>query len=138
MIRLLCCAGKVKKAAREYLKNRYTQNDKVLYCQICKQPMPFRLADGNFYFEAVEWLKADKRHKEGFIALCPTDAAKFKHANASKDNTEIRIKKLLARTAQQINNSDDDNNKVHITLANTPETLAFSPNHLIDLKAILD
>ncbi len=128
--------SEIKIAAKEYLKDRYIK-DNVLYCQICKQPMPFKLTDGSYYFEAVELLKnGHKRHKQNFIALCPTDAAKFLYANESKETINESINALTARTQEEINNSQDEGNICLVNLAGNPETLTFSPIHLLDLKVI--
>jgi hypothetical protein len=128
--------AEIKPAAKAYLRDRYTKADKILYCQICKQPMPFKLVDGSYYFEAVELLKTDKRHKENHLALCPTDAAKFLYANESKDTLEASIHTLITRTVEDINNSQDQDNTCEIKLAGKSENLNFSPVHLQDLKAI--
>lgn len=128
-----------KKAAKTYLRSRYTKDDKVLYCQICKQPMPFQLKDGSYYFEAVELIKdTTKRHEHNFIALCPTDAAKFKYANESEDTLKASIDKLIARTTEAINNSPNEDNACEIKLAGNTETLTFSPIHVLDLKSVLN
>jgi hypothetical protein len=129
--------AEIKPAAKAYLRDCYTKADKILYCQICKQAMPFKLADGSYYFEAVELLKTDKRHKENHLALCPTDAAKFLYANESKDILEASIHTLITRTTEEINNSQDQDNTCPLNLAGKTETLTFSPLHLLDLKAIL-
>jgi hypothetical protein len=99
--------------------------------------MPFKLSDGSYYFEAVELLKTDKRHKENHLALCPTDAAKFLYANESKDTLKTSINTLITRTVEEINNSQDQNNTCPLNLADNTETLTFSPLHLLDLKVIL-
>ena len=128
--------SETKIAAKEYLKDRYIKDD-VLHCQICKQPMPFKLADGRYYFEVVEFLKnSHKRHKQNYIALCPTDAAKFLYANESKETISASINALIARTMEEINNSNDEANICQVNMAGNPETLTFSPIHLLDLKAI--
>ncbi|MEY3758884.1 MAG: hypothetical protein RIR39_375 [Pseudomonadota bacterium] len=94
--------------------------------------------DGSYYFEAVESLKTDKRHKENHLALCPTDAAKFLYANESKDTLKASIHTLITRTAEEINNSQDHDNTCLVNLAGNAETLTFSPLHLLDLKVILN
>lgn len=127
----------IKPAAKAYLRDRYTKDDKQLYCQICKQAMPFKLADGSYYFEAVELLKTNKRHKENYLALCPTDAAKFLYANESKDTLKASLHTLITRTTEAINNSQDHDNSYPVNLAGNTETLTFSPLHLLDLKVIL-
>ena len=39
-----------------YLRDLYTNVDGVTICQACKDRLPFRLTDGSYYFEAVEFL----------------------------------------------------------------------------------
>jgi hypothetical protein len=129
-----------KKAAKSYLLDRYTDDDKILYCQVCQNEMPFKLSDGNYYFEVVQLISnTQKRHKENYIALCPTDAAKFQYANSSKDKIAELVEELIDdRSVEEINDSDDDENKFEIVLAGNDETVQFRRVHLIDLKAILE
>lgn len=128
-----------KKAAKSYLRDRYTDDDKMLYCQICKKEMPFKLSDGSHYFEAVQLINnLPNRHRENYIALCPTDAAKFQYANPSKDKICDLVNTLIEdRSPNDINDSDEDENCFDIVLAGNTETVQFRRVHLIDLKAIL-
>jgi len=128
-----------KKAAKSYLRDRYTDDDKILYCQICKKEMPFKLSDGSYYFEVVQLIgDTQKRYKENHIALCPTDAAKFQYANPSKDNISDLVNALLDdRSPDDINDSDEAENCFDIVLAGNTETVQFRRVHLIDLKAVL-
>jgi len=128
-----------KKAAKSYLRDRYTDDDKVLYCQICQQEMPFKLSDGSYYFEVVQLIgDTQKRYKENYIALCPTDAAKFQYANPSKDNISDLVNALLDdRSPDDINDSDENENCFDVVLAGNTETVQFRRVHLIDLKAVL-
>ena len=50
-----------------------------MVCQICKEAMPFRKRDGQYYFESVESpnMLAHEHHAL-FLALCPVCAAKYK------------------------------------------------------------
>ncbi|MCF7988782.1 MAG: hypothetical protein K9L60_14645 [Methylovulum sp.] len=128
-----------KKAAKSYLRERYTDDDKILYCQICKKEMPFKLSDGSYYFEVVQLIgDTQKRYKENYIALCPTDAAKFQYTNPSKDNISDLVSTLIDdRSPDDINDSDEDENCFDIVLAGNTETVQFRRVHLIDLKAVL-
>jgi len=61
-----------------WLRNQYTNDAGQMICQICKEEMPFRKRDGEYYFEAVEALSRDhfaKEHEAQFLALCPLCAA---------------------------------------------------------------
>jgi len=45
-----------------------------MVCQICKEEMPFKKRDGEYYFEAVEALcktHLPKEHEAQWLALCP-------------------------------------------------------------------
>ncbi|MEI7795903.1 MAG: hypothetical protein WCI06_04620, partial [Methylococcaceae bacterium] len=128
-----------KKAAKSYLKDKYTDDDKILYCQICNKEMPFKLSDGSYYFETVQLISdTQKRYKENYIALCPTDAAKFQYANLSKSAIGGLVDKLTSnRSVDEINASDEDDNCFEIELAGEIETLQFRRIHLMDLKAVL-
>ena len=52
-----------------------------MICQICKEEMPFKKRDGNYYYESVEALSNEYFTKEDevqFLALCPLCAAMYK------------------------------------------------------------
>jgi hypothetical protein len=130
---------KVKQMAKEYLKDRYTIND-VLYCQICRKEMPFKLSDGSYYFEAVSLINdTEKSYIYNFIALCPVDAAKFKYANTSRNNMKTLIKEIIEnRTPEEINNNENGKNYIELLLAENSEVVEFTPKHLGDIKSTLD
>src|SRR5262249_47944632 len=44
-----------RQSARIYLTDLYTNGDGVMVCQCCRDAMPFQLADGSYYFEAVQF-----------------------------------------------------------------------------------
>ena len=75
---------------RTYLKQNYTNSDGVLICQSCHDAMPFKLKDGSWYFEAVQFVPGRKRiHKANALAMCPLCAAKYKYVRETKDNALI-------------------------------------------------
>ena len=77
----------VKQETEPYLREQYTNPDGEMFCQVCKAPLPFKLADGNYYFEMVEFLREpdlQKRHYQNYLVLCPNHAAMYKHANGSE------------------------------------------------------
>jgi hypothetical protein len=115
----------VKDEAGQYLRQQYT-NDGELFCQLCKRPMPFRLDDGSAYFERVEFLPSlQKRYHQNYLALCPTDAAKFKHAHGTKD----MLFDLFC---------DLDSEQLEVILARNDETIYFTNTHLADLRKIIE
>jgi len=43
-----------------------------MICQVCKAQLPFKLDDGSWFFEKVEFLpELKKRHYQNYLALCP-------------------------------------------------------------------
>lgn len=116
----------VKAEASEYLLEQYTNADGELICQICKAPMPFKLADGTYYFERVELLKKFRQHhRQNHLALCPNHSAMFQHANGSADDLERLI---LAMNGPRL----------AITLAQQDVSIYFTKTHLADIQALID
>lgn len=115
----------VKDEAGQYLRQQYT-NEGELFCQVCKRPMPFRLDDGSAYFERVEFLPSlRKRYHQNYLALCPTDAAKFKFANGTDD----MMLDLFCDLSDQ---------ELEVILAQNDETIYFTKTHVADLKKVIE
>ena len=115
----------VKKDTDPYLRMQYTNPDDELICQICKSAMPFRLADGNHYFAAVEFLPdLRRRHYQNYLALCPNHAAMYQHANDAPD--------LVRRAFDELTD-----NTMEIVLAGEDFSIYFTRTHALDLQAIV-
>ena len=109
-----------------YLQDQYTNADGVTICQACKDRLPFRLADGSYYFEAVEFLpELERHHHQNYLALCPNHAAMFMHANATKDEMTIRFLAL-------------DGSELELTLADQLVTIYFTGTHIADLRNVIE
>lgn len=116
----------VKEQTLPYLRAQYTNADGEMFCQACKAVMPFKLDDGSFYFETVEFLpELKKRHYQNYLALCPNHAAMFQHANGSKDL--IRSMFLDLTTTE-----------LEVVLAQEDTTIQFTKTHIADLKAVIE
>lgn len=115
----------VKQEATQYLRQQYTNNDGDMICQICKQPVPFKLDDGSDYFESAEFIKdLNKRHYQNYLALCPNHSAMFELVNGSKDI----IKDMF---------SDLSSNELEVILAKSDQTIYFTKTHIADLKSVI-
>ena len=128
---------------RTLLKEWYTNEFDVMVCQICKDEMPFKKIDGEYYFVAVEFLTTRalndehrenhllKEYEQQYLALCPECAARYKYfvgeIRAGTDTVE-KLKKEL-RTSESL--------EVPIRLGEWETTIRFVETHLHDLKAIL-
>ena len=109
-----------------YLLQQYTNPDGVTICQMCRDRLPFRLADGSYYFEAVEFLPELKRHHhQNYLALCPNHAAMFRYANASKDEMKDRFLTL-------------DGSALQLMLADQTVAVYFTETHIADLRIVIE
>lgn len=114
----------VKGEAKQYLIQNYTENGE-LFCQICKSVMPFKLNNGDYYFEAEPLFLGLKRlHRQNHLALCPNHAAMFRYTLAARDSIPHQVIAL-------------QENNLPILMAGEHEALYFTKNHLSDLKAML-
>jgi hypothetical protein len=111
-------------AAKNYLRELYTSSNGQMLCQICQEVMPFKLADGHYYFEAVAIdPRVLKEHKESHLALCPNCAAKYKHALGTRYGDLRRILESERLVASLI-------------LAQKEEEIRFVQAHKHDLNAL--
>lgn len=115
----------VKAKANQYLRQRYTNRDDQMICQVCKAELPFKKNDGDYYFECVEFL-ADltAHHYQNYLALCPNHAAMFQHVNGSKD--------LLLEMFEKLEGTE-----LEVVFAQRDMTIYFTETHIADLKAVL-
>ena len=115
----------VRRDARVYLRGQYTNSDEVMICQVCETALPFRLDDGSYYFEAVEFLPTlEGRHYQNYLALCPNHAAMFMYANGSKELKDMFL--------------EMEGSELEVVLANENHTIYFTETHMIDLKAVIE
>ena len=116
----------VKQEAAQYLSQQYTNNDGQMICQICKGPLPFKLNDGSYYFEKVEFMTdIKKRHYQNYLALCPNHSAMFQHTNGSKD--------ILTEIFQELTS-----NELEVVIAQKDMGIYFTATHRADLLSVLN
>lgn len=117
--------SETREKADEYLRRQYTNVDGEMICQACREPLPFTLDDGSYYFERVELVRSlPKRHHQNYLALCPNHGAMYRHAHATKDIVVDLLK-------------DCEGGDLEVTLAGQDATIYFTQTHLCDVKAIL-
>ena len=128
---------------RTSLREWYTNDSDEMICQICKQEMPFKKVDGEYYFVAVEALtirfKDDelpknhfpKEYEAQYLALCPVCAARYNYfVREVKEGI-----KVMEELRNQLINSDNPTIPVHLGELETD--IRFVEAHLHDLKAVL-
>ena len=114
----------VKEEAYQYLLH-YKKGDNPMICQVCNNSLPFKLDDGNDYFEMVEFLpELKKRHYQNYLALCPNHAAMFRFANRSRDTLKDKFLEI-------------ESNNLKVILAQKEKTIYFSKKHIADLKTVI-
>lgn len=97
-----------------------------MICQIYSEELPFKKANGEFYFEKVKFLPdLTKLHYQNYIALCPNHAAMYKVVNESKD---ILLENFI----------DLDQNELDIVLAGKNMKIYFTETHRLDLKSVIN
>ena len=96
-----------------------------MFCQVCKAPLPFKLADGSYYFVMVEFLpELQNRHYQNYLALCPNHAAMYQYANGSSDRMEEMFMTM-------------DGKELEVILAQQNATIYFTGIHAADLRAVI-
>lgn len=114
-----------------WLRNQYTNDAGQMVCQICKEEMPFRKRDGEYYFEAVEALSRDyfsREHEAQFLALCPLCAAMY---GEFVKRDESAMKDLN----HALKNSEGP--EVSLNLGEFKTSIQFVESHWQDMKTIL-
>ncbi len=115
-----------------WLRNQYTNDAGQMICQICKEEMPFRKRDGEYYFEAVEALSRDcfaKEHEAQFLALCPLCAAMYNEFVKHNDGAMESLKNAL------INSEDAE---VPLQLGELDTSVRFVESHFLDIRTIIE
>ena len=116
----------VKAQAETYLRERYRNREGEMTCQICKGPLPFKLDNGQEYFEVVPLFPdLRKYHLQNYLALCPNHSAMFQLVNGSRDTLRHAFQALQG-------------NELTVVLADRELTVFFNKLHIIDLKAVLE
>ena len=116
-----------------YLRDKYKNEDNEMVCQICKDVMPFKKRNGEYYFEAVEALSKNHFSKEygaQYLALCPVCAAKYKEFIKKDESAMNTLKSDLIR-------SDSDHPEIPLILEKVKSSIQFHEVHWIDIRTIL-
>jgi len=117
----------------QWLKANYTNDDKKMVCQICKEEMPFKKPDGEYYFEAVEAFSKDmleKEHEAQYLALCPVCAARYKVFIKENENAVVELKEVLLAATEAM--------EIPLVLGELTTSIQFVETHLHDIKVILE
>ena len=117
---------------RTWLQNQYKNENGQMVCQICKEEMPFRKRDDEYYFEAVELFTKDifhKEHEAQFLALCPLCAAMYKEFVKKDKAAMTDLRRALLNM---------DSLEFPLQLGDIEATIQFVETHRQDIKTILN
>jgi hypothetical protein len=118
--------------SRAYLRAQYTTSAGEMHCQACRRPLPFKIKDGSWYFEAVRLVNARKQvHTANAIALCPLCAALYKYARGTKN--EAILDELDSTTID----AGQGTVEIPVVLDGKRIKLGFTGKHAIDIKTAL-
>ena len=113
---------------KAYLRSHHTNEEGRLICQLCDQPMPFQLPDGEEFFVACQYIELlEKEHEANHLALCPNCAAEFQYACQTD---EYERTDLILQIGSTLN---EENLIVHIDMP-VHQHLRFTQRHFIDLQ----
>ena len=116
---------------QQRLREQYTNKEGEMVCQICKEEMPFKKRNHEYYFEAVELLSKEylpKEHEVPFLALCPVCAAKYKEFVKSDEEAMRELHCVLK-----------DADELDVSLKLGEETsIRFVGTHRQDIRTILE
>ncbi|WP_153955263.1 hypothetical protein [Cupriavidus necator] len=118
--------------AKAYLRAKYTNGQGQMVCQACRNEMPFRLASGEHYFEAVQAMRALPQHYyENRLALCPTCAAMYQFARSC---TDAELKARLEAIDADVAGASVE---LEVRLADSTRAVRFVGTHFFDLKIVV-
>jgi len=114
-----------------YLRSHNTNEEGQLICQLCDQPMPFRLPSGEEYFEAYQYINLlEKEYDANHLALCPNCAAEFQHACCTDENKRAEL--ILGMNMM----TEEKNLGIYLDMP-VHQRLRFTQRHLIDLQTAI-
>lgn len=99
--------------------------------QICKEDMPFKKRDGEYYFKAVEALTKDHfplENEAQYLALCPLCSAMYKEF-------VIRDESAMKDLHLTLKNSEEP--EVSLKLGEAETSTRFMESHWQDMRTIL-
>lgn len=102
-----------------------------MVCQICKEELPFKKRNGEYYFEAVEAFSKDyftREHEAQFLALCPLCAAMYNEfVKCDKESIDsFKIAVMISEIPE-----------VGLYLGELKTSVQFVESHHQDIKTIL-
>ncbi|RME60945.1 hypothetical protein D6779_01060 [Candidatus Parcubacteria bacterium] len=112
-----------------YLRDLYTNEDRIMLCQICKEEMPFKRRDGRYYFERVEAFDIPIEHEANYLALCPVCAAMYTEFIKNDPEAWDDLKRSFKGM---------DDLEINLRLGEVDTSIRFVESHRFDLRTVLE
>ena len=117
---------------RVRLREQYTNDAGKMVCQICKNEMPFKKRDGEYFFEAVEALSPGyfpREYVAQYLALCPLCAAMYQEFVKLDDSSMKKV---------SVDLKDQRKIEVPLRLGAKETSIGFVETHRHDILNILN
>ncbi|MBZ5619497.1 MAG: hypothetical protein LAQ69_12350 [Acidobacteriia bacterium] len=112
-----------------WLREAYTNTAGLMVCQICREEMPFKKRDGQYYFESVESVNIlPQEHQALYLALCPLCAAKYTELVKRDPAALERFQAAVKLASEPV---------VSVQLGNEVGSVRFVDSHFLDLQTLL-
>ncbi|PMO64129.1 hypothetical protein BCT04_14555 [Vibrio breoganii] len=129
---------KVYKSSREFLIEQYTNSAGELCCQICQSALPFKLSNGEYYWEETPIDSSLNASPFTDLVLCPNHRAMYLHANSAPnllleslgDTFKNRFSLKLASEVQSFFMSELHQEKLRSILSDTKQYIAFDTEQI--------
>lgn len=128
---------------RRSLIEWYTNENDVMVCQLCKEEMPFKKNDGEYYFIALEALSIKfieeklpqnyfpKEYEAQYLAFCPECAARYNYFAKDVKEGETIMEALRSHLLES------DELEFPLKLGELETSIKFVDAHFKDLQATL-
>ncbi|EOK5608506.1 hypothetical protein ACM6UC_004509 [Vibrio parahaemolyticus] len=111
---------KIYRSSREFLTEQYTNKAGELCCQVCQSALPFKLTNGEYFWEETSISKQLDSSPFSDLVLCPNHRAMYEHANESEAQL---IEQITAGKVKELS----------LKLAGKSEKLFITSDHLKQL-----
>lgn len=123
--------GENAQRTRQYLREQYTDDAGIMYCQLCHNALPFKVSD-EWYFEAVQFVKARaKTHHQNALATCAACSALYSLTRSTADDA------LIESLENEVIDSEVDRVTLRVILYGRRHEVWFTGRHALDLRTVL-
>lgn len=147
--------AKLRKEARQYLRENYTIEDdkevREMFCQLCQSSTSFTGRDKKGYFDATQvFREMELETKEQFLSLCPSCRAMYNEWVRLSSGNARAFREVISK--REISHEEDQAGCLMVALPSESETMGgecvnsplsgkslhFTVSHFHDLKKAVE